>query len=138
MWHKIVKRRIYILALFALITEAHPNARGGQKEKNVNIINLTPHHLHIHTEDDIVEVPPSGSVCRVHFTYIDGGSVTGIPVTLRKPPDVDGLPEEKGDHIYVVSGKVERHVKRHDVYSPGKMIRDDEGSVVGCEGLLQT
>lgn len=63
-------------------------------------------------------------------------TLSGIPIYEAVYGDVVGLPEEKDGVVYIVSGMVNAAAEgRGDVYSPGSLIRDDEGRPVGCRGL---
>lgn len=103
------------------------------------IINLTPHTLTICDQDCnfLVEISPEGVVARVDVQYQQEDVIGDIPVFEAKYGDITGLPSPQGDVVYVVSGMVNARVNRDDVYSPGKLIRDEDGNPVGCKGLKQ-
>jgi len=114
----------------------------------MNIINLTPHEISVHTHvgatatyiGDVVNVPASGNVARVDETrtIINELMPMGITVDVVSYSDVTGLPEPQENTIYIVSALVAARVpERRDVYMPGKAVRDDEGRIIGCEGLSQ-
>lgn len=72
----------------------------------MNLVNLTPHVLHVHAAD---------------------GTVMGA---------VDGLPEPQPDTLLIVSALVRLAVPhRTDVVSSGSLVRDESGRPVGCLGL---
>ena len=105
----------------------------------MEIKNYTPHKINIFDGGEEIEtVEPSGQTARVEMEEIDGEPVDGIPVTKSEPGEVVGLPEPEEGAIVIVSGMVEAQTTRPDVYSPGPLVRDDEGKPVGCEGLKQT
>lgn len=104
----------------------------------MNIINLTPHTLNIHTGTTTLDVDPSGTVARVAMTETELPSVGGIPVVSTSYGEVENLPAPKEGTIYVVSGMVEAQTSRPDVYAPGPLVRNEEGRPVGCKGLKQT
>ena len=59
-----------------------------------------------------------------------------INITSTTYGDIEGLPEPLEDTIFVVSGMVAGQVAdRPDVFSPGPLVRDDAGRVIGCAGL---
>lgn len=104
-----------------------------------NIINLTPHTLNIHTDKKVLNIPTSGSVARVAAEYIkeENDSDYGVDLFNCVYGEVTGLPPYRpGNTLYVVSGLVKSAVpERHDVVSPGELIRDENGKPIGCRGL---
>jgi len=105
----------------------------------MKFINLTPHRLNIQREDgSFLEIPPSGEVARVSSTISCVDIIDGIPLHETSYGEVEGLPPTKLGIVLIVSGMVESIVQRIDVYSPGELIRDDNGRPVGCRGLKQT
>ena len=107
------------------------------------IVNLTPHELKLHDEDGrlVATVPPSGQVARVRTQSVRVGKTPeGVPLYVTEFGDVEGLPEPSEGTIYVVSGLVRSHpsvAAREDVYSPGRLLRDDAGRVIGAVGLTR-
>jgi len=104
----------------------------------MSIVNLTPHELNIHDADGgVITVTPSGTVARVSTTTVPAGDVEGIPTYSVEYGEVKGLPEP-GDDTLVVSGLVAAACPRDDVFSPGELIRDEQGRPVGCQGLKRS
>ena len=106
----------------------------------MKIINVTPHPLAlIDSEINTVEIPPSGDVARVKSYRIPIGEVAGMTVDRVEFGAVEGLPGPSRDCIFVVSALVAGHKDvaeaRSDVFSPGELIRDGEGRVIGARGL---
>ena len=104
------------------------------------LVNLTPHTLNIECEDGtFIKLEPSGKVARVsvenkpHLT-VSAGEVS-IPTTLPVFGEVEGLPEPQDGVILITSLLVAARVQRVDVLSPGELIRDTDGNVIGCKGL---
>lgn len=103
------------------------------------LVNLTPHPIIIGT----VTVPPSGTVARVSVSrqqvgVIHMGDDSTVPMFETYFGDVSGLPLPKDDKVFIVSAMVRTHPslsERFDVASPGQLVRDDAGSVIGCDGL---
>lgn len=59
-----------------------------------------------------------------------------MPLSRTSYGAVEGLPEPKAGVIYIVSALVRAAVPgRLDVASPGELVRDAAGAVVGCKGL---
>lgn len=105
----------------------------------MKIVNLTPHSLTLVGENGTLNIPPSGDIARLAVTrtalapvVIDGVS---LPVSLPVMGEVEGLPAAVHGVILVVSALVAGAVNRVDVYSPGNLLRDGEGNVIGAEGL---
>jgi hypothetical protein len=123
--------------------------------KRVRIINLTPHQLNIYDlsgETMILSIPPPEStpIPRVSTTSKIVGTINidGIEVPIRKVTygDIENLPEEREDTIYIVSTLVtlalrEKGIERRDLLSPDtntdSVVRDKEGRVLGVK-YLQT
>ena len=112
----------------------------------LSLVNLTPHSLNIHNGDSVLILPPSGEVARVStestlvhsFVTIENGKPVTVNVYDTTYGDVMGLPPYRptDNVVYVVSGMVNSAVpNRHDVCSPGELIRDEAGRPVGCRGL---
>ncbi len=100
-------------------------------------INLTPHNLAIHNgEGEVTEIAPSGIVARVAATKSQTGCIDGIPVFKTAFGEIQDLPEAKEGVIYVTSLLVAQATKRADVFSPGELLRNEQGQPIGCLGLV--
>lgn len=116
------------------------------------IRNLTPHDLTVVDEQGntrTIPTDPSGLYARVETTRVKTGEILGIPtyavqygevglfVTVEGKPKYYGpFPEPKDGVVLVVSGLVRSALNgRPDVYSPGELIRDEAGKVIGCRGF---
>jgi hypothetical protein len=103
------------------------------------LINLTPHSVIIGS----LTVPPSGTVARVAATRRQVGSIpledgTTVPAFVPAFGDVTDLPAPQKGAIYIVSAMVRSHTavaQRSDVASPGQLVRDAAGQIIGCDGL---
>jgi len=109
----------------------------------MQLINLTPHELSISANGATVVIPPSGNIARVATEREESGTIefqgVQIPISITKLGTPVGLPEEEPDTLLIVSGMVAGHPAmrdRLDVVSPGPAIRDSEGRVIGCDGLV--
>jgi hypothetical protein len=106
----------------------------------MRVVNLTPHELTFHVDGQLVALPPSGEVARCSTTEEVVGHVevdgVMVPVVSTKFGEVIGLPEPKPDTVYVVSALVASAVRRRDVLSPGSLVRDKEGRVVGAASFV--
>lgn len=106
----------------------------------MRLANLTPHRLVVHSDyQDTITLDPEGTVARVQTTSIkveDGDP--GCPdLYIQEVGEVEGLPDPDGETLWIVSTLVRTSVPdRHDVASPGELVRDDHGQPVGCRGLV--
>lgn len=106
----------------------------------MNFVNLTPHELNIYNRDGehVTDIEPSGDTVRVDVSRDVVDEIGDIPILETEYGEVDGLPEPEEGVVYIVSGFVKTHPSvesREDVYSPGELVRDDEGNPIGCKGL---
>lgn len=118
----------------------------------ITFANLTPHSITVRQADgDSVTIPASGSVARLDETRtpteeialsngtailtdrVQHGDVYVLTAQGEKLP----FPHRRTNTVYIVSALVAQKMARGDVYAPGKLIRDDEGRVVACEGLTK-
>lgn len=105
--------------------------------------NLTPHEVCIY---DMVGVTPDLSlvieggetVARVSCEYQKVDKVVeGVAVYRPIFGEVTGLPAcEEGVYLLVSTMVREALPLRTDLVSPGQLLRDEEGNVIGCLGLV--
>lgn len=106
----------------------------------MEIMNLTPHSITFMVGDTKLVIEPSGSVARVSATTevvgeVKVGDLT-IPITSTVFGQVEGLPDQTDDTIFIVSSLVAGRVPdRKDVFIPNESIRDDKGRIIGCLSL---
>lgn len=105
--------------------------------------NLTPHEVKIFklvgTVPDLDVVIEAGeSVARVSCEYIKvDKKVAGIDLYRPVFGEVTGLPEYSEGTYLLVSAMVREALPlRKDLVSPGQLLRDDNGNVIGCLGLV--
>ncbi len=104
----------------------------------MRIVNLTPHAVTING----LTIQPDGRIPRlreetreVDQITVDGHTLPVIETTLG---ELEGLPEPADGVVYVVSRMVaEAAPRRHDLYFPGRLLRDSEGRIVGAESLAR-
>ena len=114
----------------------------------MKIKNLTPHALNVKKADgQYLTVEPSGSVARVNYETTLDRIQDGVEIFHFQYGEIKGLPPEQEGTILVVSGMVLAAINestpgdpgdiftRRDVFAPGYLIRDNDGRVVGCQGL---
>lgn len=105
------------------------------------VINLTPHTIQVAQPEDASgdrvwrTLPASGHVARVATQAKRlGTAVLGAPVESIGTGPVEGLPSAQEGVVFVVSGMVRSALgsTRPDVVSPGALVRDRDGVVIGC------
>lgn len=111
-----------------------------------NLINLTPHVINIHSNGEILSIPPSGITARVETLLEKKGELFGIDLYTSEYGDV--VFKENGQEVYfsdlpknkyfIVSGMVlaalSSRMNGH-FFSPGELVRDENGRPIGCKGL---
>ena len=97
-------------------------------------VNLTPHAIHLND----LEIPASGKVVRVEETVEN--IQPGFQRFTQNISSIQAqLPEQKYGTFLIVSEMVLRHCNhRGDVVSPGEVIRDENGRVIGCRTFRVT
>ena len=123
----------------------------------MNFINLTPHSVNIYgkgtdgNDIELISIPSDGLArCKVitkpvgDIKEVNGQDVVafyesrGIELFHTEFGEVTGLPAPKENTIYIVSMLVRTALpNRKDLYSPGKLLRNNEGQPIGCLGLTR-
>lgn len=104
--------------------------------QGLTIVNLTPHSLNIVKQNGEKITIESSGVARVKEERIKTGEINGITLYKTSYSDVEGLPPKATGTYYVVSMLTAQAVpNRNDVLTPGNLIRDEHGVIIGCEGL---
>lgn len=105
--------------------------------------NLTPHEVCIYdmigTTPDLNLVIEAGEeVARVSCEYVKvDKKVEGVDLYRTVFGEVTGLPAyEEGVYLLVSAMVREALPLRKDLVSPGQLLRNDEGNVIGCLGLV--
>jgi hypothetical protein len=81
--------------------------------------------------------PASGMIARCAESTTPAGEFAGLPLVHRAYGAVENLPHPAPDTLYIVSALVREAVPwRTDVASPGDMLRDAEGRILGCTNLI--
>lgn len=103
----------------------------------MDFINLTPHQISIVRDDEsVLIVPPSGTVCRVTTTRTPVDTIDGVVIYRTAFGKIDYIPPKIDGTMYIVSALVKAALpSRYDIVSPGDLVRDDGGNVIGCKGL---
>ena len=98
----------------------------------MQFVNLTPHAIHLPG----LTVEPSGAVARCKESTIVVGHFGGVDLTVKEYGQVEGLPEPKENTMYIVSMLVRLGCPdRRDIASPGDLVRDDKGQIIGAKNL---
>lgn len=121
----------------------------------MNLINLTPHPIHVLTQhgDPIVTIPSSGEA-RLAVSRVIAGRLAlerepnvteGIPVFASEFGVLSGLPDEPApDTAYIVSRLVADYaaarpeMEHWPLLVPDFVVRDEKGAIVGCQGFAVT
>ncbi len=100
--------------------------------------NLTPLAINVVLEDNaVVTIAPSGNLARCAEKSAVVGKVGDIPLYKTTYGDVGGLPAPEDGVIFIVSAMVRMAVPdRKDVFSPGVLVRNAAGEIIGCKGLI--
>ena len=108
--------------------------------------NLTPHALKVRTLDGstITIAPDERGAARVVYDRLPpeqvriGGHEVAVAVA-GSPREIIGLPDPEEDVILIVAKAVSDAAPagRGDLMSPGRLLRDEDGTVIGCDGLTR-
>lgn len=99
------------------------------------VYNLTPHLINIRG-DRTLDLDTSGIVARCSQSNELVGRLAGISIKKQKFGKVVDLPDPQENTIYIVSRLVADACRdRNDLLIPGPVLRDENGKVIGCDGL---
>lgn len=126
----------------------HMHAKRERELEMTTIVyrNLTSHALNIKTLDGTaVIIPPDpAGVARVVYDRFppEQATLNGQEVQISvagSPREIVGLPEPEPNTVLIVAKAVTDAAPRSrgDLMSPGRLIRDEDGNVVGCDGLTR-
>jgi len=107
--------------------------------KNIKktIVNFTPHDIHLHLDFGIRTIPANGEVARVKQAVAVVGNCVGVPICKPTFGEVEGLPPEMNSILIIVSAIVKNALpNRIDLVSPGELVRDNDGRIIGCKSLF--
>lgn len=105
-------------------------------------INLTPHTVNLVEGLGCPRVTrvwdPSGVVARVaSVDQSTGKFFSGVALRTASFGEVKDLPEPREGVKFIVSGMVRSALpERKDLVSPGGLVRDSDGRVIGCSYFL--
>ena len=96
-------------------------------------VNLTPHAIKLPE----ITIEPSGTVARCSEFTVPQSIVDGVSIVKKTYGDVTGVPDPVDGTIYIVSMLVRTTLgSRKDLASPGDLVRDDKGNIVGSLNLV--
>lgn len=105
--------------------------------------NLTPHEVCIYklngvTPDLDLVIEAGEEIARVSCEYVKvDKKVEGVDMYRPVFGEVTGLPDyEEGVYLLVSAMVREALPLRSDLVSPGQLLRDNDGNVIGCLGLV--
>lgn len=102
------------------------------------LINLTPHNVVLVTEETTITIEPSGIVPRLKEIQEEIGEINRIPVMKKSFGEIDNMPNEEENTVYIISALAASALKhRDDVYVPNDIVRDKNGNIVGCRSLAK-
>lgn len=113
----------------------------------LSIINLTPHTIKLNNCFSGKEFPPSGQIARVSakFTNVTSPELIGEEIYVYRVEygDIEGLPEEKQNVLYIVSNLVleaGKRIGRNDLIAPAsghpEAIRNEQGQIISVPGFI--
>jgi hypothetical protein len=105
-------------------------------------VNLTPHDVTVVSGGKIKKYIRDGTVARVTETVTLAFSIDDCDINDVVFGEVVGLPAPTDGVCFIVSAMVKEAVKksgsgRNDCVSPGNLIRDEKGEVIGCKGFAR-
>lgn len=113
------------------------------EEKNMKIINLTPHAISIVDEagNRIVDLPSEGEARAVQ-TNISIGSLGDIPLVKTEFGEPIGLPEPAENTFYIVSAITANAAKvagrtTDDLLLTAETVRNEKNQIIGCKALAK-
>lgn len=112
----------------------------------IRYINLTPHALSVKALDGeyLTILPDAEGPARVIYDHLPpeqtriGGHEVAVAVS-GSPREIIGLPDPEPGVVLIVAKAVVDASPRHrgDLMSPGRLLRDAGGKVIGCDGLTR-
>lgn len=100
------------------------------------LLNLCPHPVNVVRGDGtVISIPFSGQVARVNITRVQAGNVDGMVISTPHLQTI-GLNDPKPGILLIVSQQVRlAHPNRADLISPAELIRNKQGTVIGCRSF---
>ncbi len=104
----------------------------------MTIINLTPHAINLIRADGTIKTfAPDGTVARAEQILSKINNDLDFPLVVERVGKVVGVPNEIENRMILVSAMVRTlFPRRMDLASPGELVRDSEGKVIGCKNFI--
>lgn len=107
------------------------------------LVNLTHQPITFlnHQDEPATTVKPSGVVVEISMdrSIESHANANGhlVPVMLTTYGEPDPLPEPKENVLYIVSNLYRAKNPRHDLVSPGPLLRNADGKPIGTHSLIR-
>lgn len=103
----------------------------------VRFINLTPHQVTLVDESGNIKhvIPQSGTVLRLAEQIEPIGELDGIQIVRKRLAGLEQLPKPQAGVYYIVSLPIAQIARRPDFVVPDDLVRDSNGTVIGCRRL---
>lgn len=135
----VAYRAAEILVETPFVTPCHAIWMAEREIKPMNLVNLTPHAINLYDGDQLVAtIPASGMVARANEEKKLVSHINGYPVSKISYGEIENLPEQQEDTMYIVSYIAATAAKlsgRTDCLSPDGLVRDEKGQIAGCRGF---
>jgi hypothetical protein len=106
---------------------------------NKVLVNTTPHKVNIMLQGEIIEIPAAKQPLRLREETEFTGIAGNIPLFRKEFILEDTLPpeDEDGEILYIVPALVAQLFRktRRDLVVPHGFVRDNNGNIIGCQGL---
>ncbi|MEW6259410.1 MAG: hypothetical protein AB1547_05835 [Thermodesulfobacteriota bacterium] len=109
----------------------------------MKLVNLTPHDINIADETGkfFRTIPPTGVPARVQTIALPRGDIDGVPFVETSYGEVENLPPEDEETVYIVSQFVINALpNRKDLVRPDtgpSCVRDGDGNIIGVRSLTR-
>lgn len=118
---------------------------GERRKTRVNLVNLTPHDVHLYVgETKVATFPKAANPARASQSAKAVGQVIveghTLPIFFVTYGDLQDVPPVTDDTMYIVSviaGQAMLAAGRTDFLIVHDTVRDDKGQIVGCRGFAR-
>jgi hypothetical protein len=102
----------------------------------MKFVNLTPHDITVIVDGKTTVFPKSNTIARCETIREKYRVIDGITLYATRLGNATGLPPMEKETLFIVSALVkQREHERNDLVSPGNLVRNQDGVVIGCEGF---
>ena len=104
----------------------------------MKIRNLTPHTIRLRVGNEYVEYPPHGKAPRISTVEVPIEGNYPFEAVRVEYGDIQDLPEPQQDVVLIVSKMcADARPNRRDLWYPARLVRDEEGRIIGCDALAR-